>query len=180
MKRKQLLDLLAEYTPYFPEDEIIASRTRDFVIENSLCFERSLASGHITGSCWIVDSDRSHALFTHHKKLNKWLQLGGHADGDSDILQVALKEAAEESGLHRIKFLSEQIFDIDIHSVPDRGQGHYHYDVRFLLEADRNEPFTVSDESHAIAWIDLSKIQDITTEPSILRMHSKMRHFSEK
>ena len=176
MKRNQLLELLAKYPPYFPEDETLASRTRQFVIENDLCFERSLASGHITGSSWIVDLDRSHALFTHHKKLNKWLQLGGHADGNPDILGVALKEAAEESGLRHIKPLSDQIFDIDIHRVPDHANGHYHYDIRFLLEADRNEPFIVSNESNALAWIDLSTIQDFTAEPSVLRMQSKMKH----
>src|SRR5215510_11521790 len=93
---------------------------RQFVAANPNCFERSLQIGHVTGSAWIVDLDRTHALLTHHRKLNKWLQLGGHADGDPDILRVALREAREESNLDAIRPVSENIFDVDIHVIPAR------------------------------------------------------------
>jgi len=175
MRRNQLLDLLSEYLERFPEEEKVVSRVETFVRENSACFERSLTSGHITGSSWIVDLNRSHALFSHHKKLNMWLQLGGHADGDPDVFRVALKEAEEESGLKRIMPLSHQIFDIDVHLVPDGGSGHYHYDIRFIFEADRQEKLVVSDESHSLAWTELDTIEEVVTEPSILRMYSKAK-----
>jgi 8-oxo-dGTP pyrophosphatase MutT (NUDIX family) len=177
MKRIQLLYLLSNYQISFPEDGEIAARTALFVRENPQCFERSLVEGHITGSAWIVDKERTHALFTHHRKLNTWLQLGGHADGESDILQVALKEAREESGLQNISALSGQIFDVDINLILDGSSSHYHYDIRFLLEADRSEELVISDESHDLAWIELSKAESTITESSVLRMYSKMRLF---
>src|SRR5437773_8684321 len=121
---------------------------RQFVEANVDCFERSLQIGHITGSAWIVDRDRTHALLTRHRKLNKWLQLGGHADGDPDILRVALREAREESNLDAIRPVSEAIFDVDIHLIPERAgePEHLHYDVRFLLEADRGSPLLATSE----------------------------------
>jgi len=125
-----------------------------------------------------VNKERSHALFTHHRKLNRWLQLGGHADGDADILQVALKEVREESGLTNIVALSEQIFDIDIHLVPDGSFGHYHYDIRFLLEGGRSEKLVISNESHDLAWIELSKMQEMINSPSILRMCVKTQEYT--
>src|SRR5207245_6935322 len=108
------------YRPYDDREAAMVGRLRRFVTEHADCFERSLQTGHITGSAWVVDIDRSHALLTHHRKLNKWLQLGGHADGDPDILRVALREAREESSLESIRAVSEAIIDIDIHLIPVR------------------------------------------------------------
>lgn len=179
MNRKQLLDLLSVHQLSFPEDEERVSRIRQFVLENPQCFERTLLSGHITGSSWIVDLNRSHALFTHHKKLNKWIQLGGHADGMSDIFLVALKEAKEESGLEHITALSKQIFDVDIHHVPDLASGHFHYDIRFLFEADLSEKVIVSGESHDLAWIEFGDIHDRIRELSVLKMHEKYLQLSK-
>ena len=155
----------------------MAAALRQFVETHPDCFERSLQIGHITGSAWIVDRDRSCALLTHHRKLNKWLQLGGHADGDPDILQVALREAREESGLRDIRAVSEDIFDVDIHVIPARGgePEHRHYDVRFLLEADRNAPLTASLESRSLAWIPLERIAGLNAEESMARMVAKTR-----
>ena len=149
-----------------------------FVTEHSNCFERSLRVGHITGSAWVVDTSRSHALLTHHRKLNKWLQPGGHADGDPDILRVALREAREESGLECIRAVSEAIFDIDIHVIPARGAEpeHLHYDVRFLLEASRESQLVPSHESHSLAWSPLPEIAELNPQESILRMVAKTRH----
>jgi 8-oxo-dGTP pyrophosphatase MutT (NUDIX family) len=112
---------------------------------------------------------------THHFKLDRWLQLGGHADGDTDILRVAMREAHEESGLDDIKPLSQGIFDVDVHPIParDTEPRHLHYDVRFLLEADANAPLVISSESKDLAWIPLMDIARITTERSIARMVAK-------
>ena len=122
---------------------------RRFVEDNDDCFERSHRSGHITGSAWIVDLKREKVLLTHHHRLDKWMQLGGHADGDPDVLRVALREAREESGVEEIRALSESIFDVDVHEIPPRGDepAHLHYDVRFLFEADSNLPLGITPES---------------------------------
>ena len=143
---------------------------------------RSLAIGHVTGSVWVIDRERSCALLTHHRKLDKWLQPGGHADGDPDILRVALREAREESGLEAIQAVSEQIFDIDIHTIPARGREpeHLHYDVRFLIEADRGAPLAVSEESRSLAWIPLGRIVELNPEESIARMVAKTRRLQDQ
>ena len=182
MHRKYILDLLSSYIPSREEELGTLSRFCTFVSENSHCFARDLKQGHVTGSAWIIDKTRSYALFTHHRKLNKWLQLGGHADGDCDIFAVALKEAKEESGLQNITALSREIFDIDIHLVQDRTHGeHYHYDVRFLFEADRTEQLVISHESKELKWMPLDEIVHLTTEPSVLRMLNKTKQlFTQK
>jgi 8-oxo-dGTP pyrophosphatase MutT (NUDIX family) len=113
---------------------------------------------------------------THHKKLGKWLQLGGHADGESDLLKVALREATEESGIQQFKVLSEEIFDLDIHGIPQNNSelGHLHYDVRFLIEADpTGEAVIISDESHDVSWIQIADVAKLNAEVSIQRMINK-------
>jgi len=178
--RESLLNKLKVHTPWDAHEAAMAEALRQFVMAHADCFERSLPTGHITGSAWIVDRSRTHALLTHHRKLNKWLQLGGHADGDSDILRVALREAREESNLDAIRLVSEDIFDVDIHVIPARRREpeHLHYDVRFLLEADRGAPLTVSEESRSLAWIPLDEISRLNPEESVARMVAKTREMA--
>src|SRR5512134_1717771 len=99
MHRTALLRTLECYLERYPEDRVRADHVRQFVRANPDCFERSNPEGHVTGSAWIVSADRRSFLLTHHRKLGRWLQLGGHADGDPDPLRVALREAQEESGM---------------------------------------------------------------------------------
>ena len=175
MHGNKLLTLLKNYQSTDPQEVIFTEQITKFVQENPDCFERSLLIGHVTGSAWIVDKSRQFTLLTHHRKLDKWFQTGGHCDGDSDVLNVALKEAQEETGLSDIQILSPNIFDIDIHEIPERKgiPAHLHYDVRFLFEADINEKFTVSSESTDLAWIALSKVSELNDSESIMRMVRK-------
>lgn len=172
MQRNSLLQSLENYQPSTPEEILFKEQMIDFVQENSACFERSLLIGHVTGSAWIVDKSRQFTLLTHHRKLNKWFQTGGHCDGDSDVLNVAMKEALEETGLSDIQMISSNIFDIDIHDIPERKgvPAHLHYDVRFLLEADMNEPLIISSESSDLAWVELAKVSELNDSQSIMRM----------
>jgi beta-phosphoglucomutase family hydrolase len=173
--RSMLLAALARCRPVDAVEAAMIDATRNFVRSNQRCFERSCQKGHVTGSAWVIDRERSHALLTHHAKLGKWLQLGGHADGEADVMHVALREAAEESGLRSLHPLCRDIFDIDVHQIPARAAepAHLHYDIRFLLEADRQEPFTISTESRALAWVDLDRISELNATESILRMVRK-------
>lgn len=177
MHRRPLLDLLAHYRPYDRDEHAMYDRLCRFVEQEPRCFERSLATGHITGSAWIVDHARTHVLLTHHRKLDRWLQLGGHADGETDILNVALREAREESGLEEVTPLSNGIFDIDVHVIPAREAEpeHLHFDVRWLLEADRNPSLVVSSESKDLAWVDLNELHHLSTDRSMLRMAEKLK-----
>lgn len=115
-----MLRELAAYVPGDAREAAMTERLRAFVGAQAACFERTLAIGHVTGSAWIVDRAGTAALLTHHRKLDTWLQLGGHADGDADIRRVALREATEESGLTHIAFASAAIYDVDVHRIPAR------------------------------------------------------------
>ncbi len=174
MNRDIVTGLLDDYREQYPDEAATVEQYKQFVADNPDCFKRTLLSGHATGSAWLVNPDMTHVLLTHHRKLNIWVQLGGHADGNSDLLDVALREAREESGIATINVFSPKLFDIDIHSIPERGNepAHYHYDARFALIATTTE-FTVSDESHALAWVEIARLADKTQEPSMLRMANK-------
>ena len=139
-----------------------------------MCFD----DGHITGSAWVLSADRQRVLLNHHAKLDKWLQFGGHSDGDPDTLQVALREAREESGL-QLQVLSEEVFDIDIHCIPARGDSpsHRHYDVRFVCEVVGSEAFKRSEESLELRWVPLNEVKNFTTEQSMLRLVEKTKAF---
>jgi 8-oxo-dGTP pyrophosphatase MutT (NUDIX family) len=149
-----------------------------FLAAHPDCFERSLPQGHFTASAWLLNPDGSKALMMHHAKLKEWFQLGGHCDGDPDILAVALKEAREESGLDQIKPLLEGIFDLDIHLIPEnpKESAHYHYDVRFLLQAD-SETVKINRESKQLLWIDSNLSSLPTKNVSIVRMFQKWRKY---
>ena len=138
-------------------------------------FERSHLAGHFTGSAWVVSADGQRTLLMHHRKLDRWLQPGGHADGDVDLARVALREAGEETGVAGL-VLDGDIFDIDRHRIPARGNepAHWHHDVRYVVRAGADEAFVVNDESRALAWrpvIDVAA--DETLETSLRRMASK-------
>ena len=135
MHRQNLLTKLNAYTPTTKAETRGHGRIVEFVAAHPNCFERRLAVGHITGSAWLLDATGTKALLTHHRKLGKWLQLGGHADGDSDVLAVALREATEESGLIDLRAVSDDIFDVDVHRIPAHGDtpAHDHYDIRFTV-----------------------------------------------
>ncbi|HEY2775131.1 MAG TPA: NUDIX hydrolase [Candidatus Binatia bacterium] len=172
MRRNALLELLGSYRPFSANDAAACERIAAFVRATPDCFERSHIEGHVTGSAWILDAERDRCLLTHHRKLGRWLQLGGHADGDPDIVAVALREAREESGLTSIRVVDSSIFDCDVHAIPERkGEpAHLHYDVRFLLEADPAEALTVSEESRALAWVPLVDVAALCDEESMMRM----------
>jgi 8-oxo-dGTP pyrophosphatase MutT (NUDIX family) len=146
-----------------------------FVETHADCLLRSCVPGHLTGSAWIVSPDRRRTLLTHHHKLDKWLQLGGHADGELDLLGVALREAREESGLTRLRPISTAVFDVDRHWIPPRKTepGHYHHDLRFMIEADPAEPLVISNESKDLAWVEIDRVVSLNPEESMARMVRK-------
>lgn len=175
--REHVLALLRAHaaTPLDAQEAATTAEMLRFVEAEPLCAERALAFGHLTGSAWIVDPSRRRTLLTHHRKLDKWLQLGGHADGDLDLRAVALREAQEESGLTRLRVASDRLFDVDRHWIPPRKSdpGHWHYDLRFLIEADPEEPLVVTAESKELAWIELARLAEYNPEESMMRMARK-------
>ncbi len=177
MHRKILLDLLEKHSPIDENELKMTNETIEFVKTYEDCFKRELLIGHVTGSAWIVNNARTHILMMHHRKLNQWFQPGGHCDGDPDVLNVALKEANEETGLENLKVVTGEIYDVDVHQIPERKgiPAHYHYDVRFLIEADMNEQLIVTEESNDLSWVSLEKIAEHNESESIMRMARKMK-----
>jgi 8-oxo-dGTP pyrophosphatase MutT (NUDIX family) len=177
--RQRLLELIGEYAGRHPDEGVVVERFVSFVREHERCFERDCWAGHITGSAWLVNGAGTHVLLTHHRKLGAWFQLGGHSDGESNTLLAAQREAEEESGLP-VRVLASGIFDLDVHEIPARKSdpAHYHYDVRFAFEAER-EDFEVSEESLDLAWVEVDEINAITNETSMLRMALKWRNVTK-
>ncbi|MFZ6875928.1 NUDIX hydrolase [Undibacterium sp. Di27W] len=170
--------LIALLNAHIPVDATEAAHLRlalDFVSSTANCCSRATLAGHITASAWILSPDRQSALLTHHKKLNRWLQLGGHTDdADASIQAAAAREAREESGITDLHLLSDALFDVDVHPIPARGNepAHYHYDLRFLFQA-QHEDFSVSEESHALAWVRLATLAADSSNTSVARMARK-------
>lgn len=164
---------------YSPESEVEkAFRTRMlFLLDTySNCFERSLLHAHFTASAWLVNREMTHCLLTHHAKLDRWLQIGGHADGDTELRRVCLKEVTEESGLKEICLADGEIFDLDIHLIPERKgiPAHDHYDVRFLVYGNMDEPLQINHESKSMKWLRLEEAKGFYRKnDSISRMINK-------
>jgi 8-oxo-dGTP pyrophosphatase MutT (NUDIX family) len=178
MHRQDLLNLLNRYQPRFVEESAFVARSRRMIQQDEKIFDRA-QSMHVTGSAWVVNPARDRVFMVHHGKLHEWFQPGGHADGDPDVLRVALKETAEESGADpsHFRLLSDEIFDVDIHWVPatEVVPAHGHVDIRFLVELDDDIPLPGSHESHEVAWIDLSAVPRYNNNRSTHRMVEKTR-----
>ena len=165
---------LGEYLRSWPEEAATLPAFRQLLADPGDPFVRESLQAHFTGSAWVVSMDGKRTLLTHHRKLERWLQPGGHADGDRDLARVALKEAEEETGLRDLRVEDETIFDLDRHWIPERKgvPGHWHCDVRYVVWAGSDEQFVVSEESHDLAWREISQLAADPDE-SMSRMASK-------
>jgi 8-oxo-dGTP pyrophosphatase MutT (NUDIX family) len=173
--RTELIQQLETYRTTFEEEQAMAKHFLH-LLQHERCYYRDHLPGHITGSAWIVNKDLSHVVLVHHAKLNKWLQPGGHADGDDDIYRVSLREAEEETGLQKLELFTPAIFDIDIHSIPahDDFPEHLHFDIRFAFQTTTPSNLVISQESHDVKWIALEHVQSLAHHnTSILRMLKK-------
>ncbi len=153
---------LADYARRHPEHAALADEFSTLLDDAENPFLRSRLAGHFTGSAWLVSADGERILLTHHRKLDRWLQLGGHADGERDLAKVALTEAEEESGLGGLVLEDGVLFDIDKHWIPERKDvpGHWHYDARYVVRALGSEAFVVSEESLALAWRTVAEVAE--------------------
>ena len=172
-----LRQALQDYAQHVPAHAALAAEFMQLLDEAGPDpFLRERLAGHYTGSAWLVSGDGRRVLLTHHRKLQRWLQLGGHADGDRDLAAVALREAEEESGLGGLQLASAAIFDLDRHWIPERGEvpGHWHYDARYVIRAGADERFVVSAESLELAWRDIAEIaDDAQADESLRRMATR-------
>ena len=149
--RRRMLDLIARH----PHD----------------AHRRECLEGHLTASALVVDAAGGRVLLTHHKKLDRWLQLGGHCDGDANLPGVALREAVEEGGIAELR-IDPSILDLDIHPIPEHGgvAAHLHYDTRFLIHAPPGAEPVVSEESHDVRWVRVEDALELVEDVSLRRM----------
>lgn len=183
MNTDAFIQALTAHTPADQEEENHRHEILRFVSANTQrWWMRATQSGHVTGSAWILNFARTHALLLHHAKLNRWVQPGGHLD-DSDASPVAgaMREAREETGLANLQLINELLFDVDIHCIPTRAAGsggcgmepaHLHYDVRYLIITPDHD-VTISAESLGAKWLPLLDLAQQTQERSIARMAEK-------
>lgn len=180
MHRQHLVNMLARYADRWPGESALTDRFLAFVSEHEDCLLRACVPGHITASAWILSPSGDSALMTHHKKLGRWLQLGGHVDGESQVELACLREAQEESGMQAFTFVpwfGEDLvpLDLDVHKIPARKSEplHEHWDVRFLLRAEPGQELVLSDESNQLQWVPAGSLVAFTDEESVLRLHRK-------
>lgn len=194
--QEKVLEGLFKNISFLVEEQFIAlNKMFKFIQDNPNCFLRECLIGHVTGSAFIINSDYTKILFTNHAKLRKWIQLGGHCDGNYQVFNVAYTEAQEESGINDLKFIDylnfpniytrEDFsrynypipFDIDVHEIPMLSDvpKHEHYDIRYLLIANESENLILSDESLDLKWILISEVEMYTKEISILRQLEKLK-----
>ncbi len=175
--KQHLSTLFSNYKTDFPEEIVFLDQISAFVSRVDYPCSRETLEGHITASAWILSNDKSAALLILHNKLNRWFQPGGHIeDTDSSVLAACKREAIEETGLKDIEVLSPQIFDIDIHTIPERKgiPEHIHYDVRYAFIA-HSEDFNLDiTEVNGAKWVKIERcVDDSSKYGSIVRMAQK-------
>ena len=166
---------LSQYRDLWQGESETVACFRDFLHSHADVFERRHQVGHFTASAWLVSGDGERALLMHHRKLGMWLQPGGHADGECNLPAVALREAQEETGLTDLQ-AATAIFDIDRHRIPARGTEpeHWHYDVRYVVQARGDERFVANEESLGLAWRPVRDlVEDHSLDVSLRRMAGK-------
>ena len=173
--RSSLQSDLRTYRERFVQEAGAVTLFEDFLHSHPQVFERAHPFGHFTGSAWLVSADGAGVLLMHHRKLDRWLQPGGHADGDAELSRVALREAREETGVAELR-IEGGIFDLDRHRIPARADEpeHWHYDVRYVVRAGADGRFTLNPESRALAWRPVAEVAaDAGLDPSLRRMACK-------
>ena len=133
--------------------------------------DRSTYPGHLTGSALVIDSTGERVLLLLHAKLGRWLQPGGHADGDHQLAGVALREATEETGIVGLRVLVPAV-DLDVHEIPERGSDpiHLHLDARFVVIAPIGATVVGNSESRELRWLTRAEAIELSDEPGLIRL----------
>ena len=171
------IDELAERVGIDPRGQVSSGppgpeRTRvlDMVDRHEDALLRSCRPGHLTGSALVVDPSDRRILVLFHTKLQRWLQPGGHADGDGDLARVALREAIEETGIAGLR-VCEPPVDLDVHVVdPPAEDAHEHHDVRYLVVAPPGAVAVGNHESEVLRWVHRHELEELGADRGLLRL----------
>jgi ADP-ribose pyrophosphatase YjhB (NUDIX family) len=178
-----LLNELKSYEPFDNTEKIELVRFINFLENNKNVYSRNNLVAHLTSSSWIVNKNKDKVFLIHHNIYNCWAPLGGHADDDTNLSHVAMKESQEESGMENIKLLDKKILDISVMSVPEHVKNgkivplHFHFDVRYLLEADEKQESKIAErEVSAGKWFNVDEIKELNIDimPILKRVIQKV------
>ena len=180
--REKLISQIEKYKPYNEQEEKDKILILDWIRNNANAFSRENTVAHMTASAWVVNKDRSKVLMVYHNIYNSWSWLGGHADGETDLLSVAIREVKEEAGISDVHPVSEEIFSLESLTVDGhmkKGKyvsSHLHFNITYLLEADSEEAVSVkADENSGVAWFTPEEALKKSTEPWFVeRVYTKL------
>ena len=184
MNRDELITQISEYCPCNEQEQADKKNILAFLSENDNAFLRENELAHMTASAWVVNHNRTKVLMVYHKIYDSWSWTGGHADGETDLLSVALREVTEETGIRHVRPVSENIFSLEVLTVDGhekRGSyvpSHLHMNVTYLLEADEAESLTVCEEENkGVAWFSLEDALKASSEPwFVTRIYQKLNN----
>ena len=172
MDCNELLNQLDKFVPFNEQEERDKSLIINWIKNNDDAFERTNEVAHITASAWVVNKDRSKVLMIYHNIYNSWSWLGGHADGEIDLLSVAIREVKEEAGITDVKPVLDSIYSVESLTVDGhvkKGKyvsSHLHLNVTYLLEADSDEKVSIKeDENSGVKWFSPEDALKASTEP---------------
>lgn len=181
MDQNNLYQVIAAYQPRCVQEERDRQVMLDFLRSYDNTLDRENLLGHFTVSCWILNPRHDRALMVFHNIFRAWSWVGGHADGEGDLLAVALKEAREETGLEELFPLQREPASLELIAVQAherKGQyvgPHLHLNLTYLFEASEDVPLRIQpQENSAVAWRDLTEILSDHTEPHMLRLYEKL------
>lgn len=167
-----LIELLGRFTPCNPQESTDRAELLRRLHSGEQLYTRENPAAHLTVSAWVTDPARTRVLMAYHNLYNSWAWLGGHADGETDLLAVAIREVREESGLTQLRPVSEDIFSVEILPVSGHEKNgvylssHLHLNVTFLLEADPDAPLRCKpDENSRVAWFTPEEAVAASSEP---------------
>ena len=172
MTREELMEKIQNYKPFNEQEKWDKVLILDWIMKHENAFSRENVVAHMTASAWVVNKDRSKVLMVYHNIYDSWSWLGGHADGETDLLAVAVREVQEEAGITSVHPVSEDIFSIESLTVDGhfkKGRyvsSHLHLNITFLMEADSEEAVSIkADENSGVAWFAPKEALQKSTEP---------------
>ena len=180
----KIIEEIKKYRPCNAQEQRDQALILDFLEKNGDAFLRSNLLAHMTASSWIVNPERTKTLMVYHNIYDSWSWTGGHADGETDLLSVALREAREETGIAHVRPLSPEIFSLEVLTVDGhekRGEyvpSHLHMNVTYLLEAEESDTLHVCrEENSGVAWFTLEEALKASSEPWFVeRIYKKLNN----
>ncbi len=174
------IELIKKYQPFNEQEKVDKELILNFIEHNDDHLYRDNLAAHLTSSSIVINHDKTKVLFAYHNIYDSWGWLGGHNDGDPDLLKVAIKEAKEETGIEVVEPLIDDIFMVDVIYVENhikkgkRVPDHLHLNVTYLLVANDQQPLIVKeDENQAVAWFELEEVFNKITEPRMVPVYQK-------